>query len=118
MGTTDDSSNSQARAASRSLLESAMTSSGSQPIHTSAASSASGIESRETKPEAAGSSGKWSWGRILTLAGLVVLGVAPWAQAQLPPPNDPALCPPLTAFAGPTLFDTFWGTSPIRFPYQ
>ncbi len=60
----------------------------------------------------------WSWGRIITFAGLVVLGVTPWAQAQLPPPNDPALCPPLTAFAGPTFFDYFWGTTPIRFPYQ
>lgn len=61
---------------------------------------------------------RWSWRRITTLAGLVVLGVTPWAQAQLPPPNDPAFCPPLTAFAGPTAFDLFWGTTPIRFPYQ
>lgn len=60
----------------------------------------------------------WTWGRIVTLAGLVVLGVTPWAQAQLPPPNEPALCPPLTAFANPTAFDFFWGTMPIRFPYQ
>ena len=46
-----------------------------------------------------------SWGRIITLAGLIVLGVAPWAQAQQPLPNLPAYCPPLTAFAHPTLFD-------------
>jgi hypothetical protein len=57
------------------------------------------------------------WGRIITLAGLVVLGVAPWAQAQQPLPNLPAYCPPLTAFAHPTLFDVFNGTVPFRFPY-
>ncbi|MBK8269833.1 MAG: hypothetical protein IPK83_16690 [Planctomycetes bacterium] len=58
------------------------------------------------------------WGRIFTLAGLVVLGITPFAHAQLDPPNYPALCPPLTALANPTLFDLFWGTTPIRFPYQ
>jgi hypothetical protein len=57
------------------------------------------------------------WGRIITLAGLVVLGVAPWAPSQQPLPNLPAYCPPLTAFAHPTLFDLFSGTAPIRFPY-
>ncbi len=61
---------------------------------------------------------KWSWGRIVTIAGLLVLGITPWANAQLPPPNLPAFCPPLNAFAGPTMFDLFWGTSPLRFPYQ
>lgn len=61
---------------------------------------------------------RWSWSRISTIAGLFLLGVAPWASAQLPTPNLPALCPPLTAFAGPTMFDLFWGTTPIRFPYQ
>jgi hypothetical protein len=55
--------------------------------------------------------------RILTFAGLVVLGVAPWAKAQLPQPDFPAYCPPLTAFANPTLFDVFFGTTPIKFPY-
>ncbi len=59
-----------------------------------------------------------SWGRIVTIASLVVLGITPWAQAQLPPPNLPAYCPPMTAFAGPTLFDFAFGTTPIRFPYQ
>ena len=59
-----------------------------------------------------------SWAQIITMAGLVVLGITPWAQAQLPTPNLPALCPPLTAFATPTLFDYVWGTTPIRFPYQ
>ena len=54
----------------------------------------------------------------MTFAGLVVLGITPWAQAQLPPPNLPAVCPPLTAFASPSLFDFFWGTTPTRFPYQ
>ena len=61
---------------------------------------------------------RFSWSRVFTLAGLIVLGVTPWAQAQLPPPNFPAYCPPLTAFANPTLFDMFWGTTPIRFPYN
>ena len=68
-----------------------------------------------SKPESPAST---RWSRILTMAGLVVLGVAPWAQAQLPQPNLPAFCPPLTAFANPTMFDVFWGTTPIRFPYQ
>ncbi len=61
---------------------------------------------------------KWSWSRITTFAGLIILGITPWAQAQLPPPNLPAVCPPLTAFASPSLFDFFWGTTPIRFPYE
>ncbi len=57
------------------------------------------------------------WSRALTLAGLVVLGITPWANAALPQPDLPAVCPPLTAFAHPTLFDVFWGTTPIKFPY-
>jgi hypothetical protein len=61
---------------------------------------------------------RWSWRYILTMAGLVVLGITPWASAQNPPPNMPAYCPPLTAIANPTMFDVFWGTTPIRFPYQ
>jgi len=65
-----------------------------------------------------GSSPKWSWSRIVTFAGLIILGITPWAQAQLPQPNLPAVCPPLTAFASPSLFDFFWGTTPIRFPYE
>ncbi|HVP13817.1 MAG TPA: hypothetical protein VMV94_21770 [Phycisphaerae bacterium] len=60
----------------------------------------------------------WSWRRIVTLAGLLVLGITPWASAQLPPPNMPAYCPPLTSIANPSLFDVFWGTTPIRYPYQ
>ncbi len=59
-----------------------------------------------------------SWRNIVTMAGLVVLGVTPWAQAQMDPPNMPAICPPLTAFATPSMFDVFWGTTPIRFPFQ
>lgn len=59
-----------------------------------------------------------SWRNIITMAGLIVLGITPWAQAQLPPPNQPAFCPPLTSIATPTLFDVFWGTTPIRFPFQ
>ncbi len=58
------------------------------------------------------------WRRILTLAGLIVLGLTPWAHAQLPPPNQPAFCPPLTSIATQSLFDVLWGTTPIRFPYQ
>ncbi len=58
------------------------------------------------------------WRNIVTLAGLIVLGITPWAQAQLPPPDQPAFCPPLTSLATPTLFDMFWGTTPIRFPFQ
>jgi hypothetical protein len=56
--------------------------------------------------------------RILTLAGLLVLGVTPWAQAQLPPPDLPAVCYPLTAFAKPTLFNVFWNVPVFRFPFQ
>ncbi len=58
------------------------------------------------------------WRNIVTLAGLIVLGITPWAHAQLPPPDQPAFCPPLTSLATPTLFDMFWGTTPIRFPFQ
>jgi hypothetical protein len=58
-----------------------------------------------------------SWRNTIFMAALVVLGIAPWAKAQLPTPDLPALCPPLTAFAHPTLFDIFWGTTPIRWPY-
>jgi hypothetical protein len=58
------------------------------------------------------------WRNIVTLAGLIVLGITPWAQAQLPPPAQPAFCPPLTSLATPTLFDVLFGTLPIRFPYQ
>ena len=61
---------------------------------------------------------RFSWRNVVTVAGLIVLGITPWAQAQQPPPDMPAYCPPLTAFATPTLFDVFWGTTPIRFPYQ
>jgi len=61
---------------------------------------------------------RWSWHRIVTLAGLTVLGLTPWASAQQATPDLPAVCPPLTAFASPTLFDVFFGTTPIRFPYQ
>ncbi|MBX3394033.1 MAG: hypothetical protein KF841_01565 [Phycisphaerae bacterium] len=58
------------------------------------------------------------WRRIATLAALLVLGITPFAQAQLDPPNYPSVCPPLTSLANPTLFDLLWGTTPIRFPYQ
>jgi hypothetical protein len=60
------------------------------------------------------------WDRILTLAGLAVLGISPWAQAQLDPIEPPpaVICPPLTAIANPTIFDVFFGTTPIRFPFQ
>ncbi len=58
------------------------------------------------------------WTRAITFAGLIVLGVTPFAHAQLAPPNLPALCPPLTSIATPSFFNLFWGTSPIRFPYQ
>lgn len=70
--------------------------------------------------ENGGETGKrgWSWSRICTTAGLMVLGVTPWAQAQIQQPDLPTICPPLTAFATPTLFDVFFGTTPIRFPYQ
>lgn len=56
--------------------------------------------------------------RVLTLAGLVVLGVTPWASAQLPQPSLPAFCYPLTAFARPTLFNLFWGVPVFRWPFQ
>lgn len=62
--------------------------------------------------------GRWSWSRIVTLASLAVLGLTPWASAQQATPDLPAYCPPLTAFASPTLFDVFFGTTPIRYPYQ
>lgn len=52
------------------------------------------------------------------MAGLFVLGITPWASAQLPAPDYPAYCPPLTFIQTPSLFDLFWGTTPIRFPYQ
>lgn len=58
------------------------------------------------------------WRNIVTLAALIVLGITPWAQAQLPPPTQPAFCPPLTSLATPTLFDVLFGTTPIRFPFQ
>lgn len=58
------------------------------------------------------------WSRAVMFAGMIVLGVTPWAQAQLSAPNQPAFCPPLTSIANPTLFNLFWGTTPIRFPYQ
>ncbi len=61
-----------------------------------------------------------SWRNIVTLASLVVLGITPWAQAQLPPlnPPPPVLCPPLTAIATPTIFNVLFGTLPFRFPCQ
>jgi len=59
----------------------------------------------------------WTWRQRLTLAGLAVLGLTSWAEASQAVPNYPAVCPPLTAFATPTLFDVWWGTAPIRFPY-
>lgn len=58
------------------------------------------------------------WQRAITLAGLLVLGVTPFAHAQFDAPTYPAYCPPLTAFSNATLFDMFWNTTPIRFPYQ
>lgn len=58
------------------------------------------------------------WMRVIILGGLVVLGLTPWAHAQLPPPNEPAFCPPLTSIATPSLYDVFFNTTPIRFPYQ
>lgn len=72
------------------------------------------VTSNET--ESASRGGRF-WSRVLTMAGLAVLGITPWANAALPQPNLPAICPPLTAFAHPTLFDVFWGTTPIKFPY-
>lgn len=56
--------------------------------------------------------------RILTLAGLIVLGLTPWARAQLPQPSLPAVCYPLTAFARPTLFNVLWGLPVFRWPFQ
>lgn len=60
------------------------------------------------------------WKRIAAMAGLAVLGITPWAQAQLAPLDPPpaVICPPLTAIATPTLFDVYFGTTPIRFPFQ
>lgn len=58
-----------------------------------------------------------SWRSIIISASLIVLGITPWANAQLPTPDLPAFCPPLTAFAEPTLFNLMWGTTPIKFPY-
>ncbi len=60
------------------------------------------------------------WRKIATLAGMAVLGITPWAQAQLAPLDPPpaVICPPLTAIATPTLFDVWFGTTPIRFPFQ
>lgn len=63
------------------------------------------------------SQGGQFWSRVLTMAGLTVLGITPWANAALPQPDLPAICPPLTAFAHPTFFDFLWGTTPIKFPY-
>ncbi|MFQ5501983.1 MAG: hypothetical protein ACE5EQ_06735 [Phycisphaerae bacterium] len=60
----------------------------------------------------------FTWRRIITIAGLVVLGITPWVQAQQAPPDLPAFCPPLTSIATPTLFDMLFGTTPIRFPFQ
>ncbi len=56
--------------------------------------------------------------RIVTVAGLVVLGLTPWVMAQLEQPSRPAVCYPLTAFARPTLFNVFWGLPVFRFPFQ
>jgi len=58
-----------------------------------------------------------NWRKVALLAALVVLGVSPWAKAQLPTPDLPAFCPPITAFAHPSFFDVIWGTTPIKFPY-
>ncbi len=60
------------------------------------------------------------WREIVTLAALVLLGITPWAQAQLQPPQPPppVVCPPLTAIATPTFFDVLFGTMPFRFPFQ
>ncbi len=57
------------------------------------------------------------WRRAIAGAVLFVLGITPWAHAQLPLPDEPALCPPLTSIATPTLFNLFSGTTPIRFPF-
>jgi len=63
-------------------------------------------------------SGPNRWQRVLTLAGLFVLGLTPWAMAQQAQPSQPVYCPPLTAFATPTLFDFWFGTTPFRYPFQ
>ena len=72
----------------------------------------------QTSPMENGDPSRWT--RIATLAGLAVLGITPWAHAQLAPLDPPpaVICPPLTAIATPTLFDVFFGTTPIRFPFQ
>ncbi|GJQ26737.1 MAG: hypothetical protein HBSAPP02_17690 [Phycisphaerae bacterium] len=72
------------------------------------------VVTNETKSASRGSR---FWSRVLTMAGLAVLGLTPWANAALPQPDLPAICPPLTAFAHPTFFDFLWGTTPIKFPY-
>lgn len=71
----------------------------------------------QTQPEPADAP---RWKQIVTLAGLAVLGMTPWAQAQLPPLDPPpaVICPTWTAIATPTLFDVWFGTTPIRFPFQ
>ncbi len=73
------------------------------------------IENRDMKDDARGE--RRCWQRAATLGALAVLGLTPWAQAQQPLPDFPAICPPLTAFATPTLFDVWFGTAPIRFPF-
>ena len=72
-------------------------------------------ENRDKKHDAHGD--RRVWQRATTLGALAVLGLTPWAQAQQPLPDFPAVCPPLTAFATPTLFDVWFGTAPIRFPF-
>jgi hypothetical protein len=73
-------------------------------------------EQKETRRATLGAWRQWR-GRI-TLAALAVLGLTPWAQAAIQPlPDLPAFCPPLSAFATPTLFDVWFGTTPLRFPY-
>ncbi len=72
-------------------------------------------ENTHKKDDARGQ--RWSSQRVSTLGALAVLGLTPWAQAQQPLPDFPAICPPLTAFATPTLFDVWFGTAPIRFPF-
>jgi hypothetical protein len=56
--------------------------------------------------------------RVLTFAGLIVLGITPWASAQLAQPTRPAACYPLTAFARPTILNVLWGLPVFRFPFQ
>lgn len=74
------------------------------------------VDDGETKVEPTVATGFWS--RTLTIACLIVLGITPWAHAQLAAPNEPAFCPPLTSLATPTLFNFFTGTTPFRFPFQ